>query len=72
MKRSAKNPKSVNAENGLTVRVMTYNIHSCVNAKREVHPEKIGDIIAGSNVDIVALQEVDAEKPILKDRNQAK
>lgn len=61
-----------NAEHGLIVRAMTYNIHGCVNADREVQPEKIAEIIAGLDVDIAALQEVDAEKPVHDNRNQAR
>jgi endonuclease/exonuclease/phosphatase family metal-dependent hydrolase len=51
---------------------MTYNIHSCVNANREIQPEKIAAIIDGLDVDIAALQEVDAEKPIQNNRSQAR
>lgn len=71
MTKPAKETRSQDADPTLIIRVMTYNIHGCVNANREVRPEKIADIIAGFNVDIAALQEVDAEKPIRQNRNQA-
>jgi endonuclease/exonuclease/phosphatase family metal-dependent hydrolase len=53
-------------------RVMTYNIHGCVDANGDVNPLKIINIIRELEVDIAALQEVDAENPIVKNRNQAK
>jgi endonuclease/exonuclease/phosphatase family metal-dependent hydrolase len=59
------------ADGKQVIRVMTYNIHSCVNYKREVNCERFAGIIAELQADIVALQEVDAEKPFGKSRNQA-
>ena len=50
---------------------MTYNIHGCVGADRVVNPGKIAAIIADLDVDIVALQEVDAGHPTREYRNQA-
>ncbi len=41
------------------IRVMTYNIHSCVNMDGRIFPERIARVIDGLNPDIVALQEVD-------------
>jgi endonuclease/exonuclease/phosphatase family metal-dependent hydrolase len=42
-----------------TFRVMTYNVHSCVGTDGKLDPGRIAAVIARSNVDIVALQEVD-------------
>ena len=56
----------------IVVRVMTYNIHGCVGADRDVNPDKIAAIIADLDVDIVALQEVDAGHPAREYRNQAR
>jgi endonuclease/exonuclease/phosphatase family metal-dependent hydrolase len=53
-------------------RVMSYNIHSCVNANRDVNPRSVAEIINTLNADIVALQEVDQHKPASRNRNQAK
>jgi len=53
-------------------RVVTYNIHGCVDANREVNPWKIVKIIRELDADIIALQEVDAEKPVSKNQNQAR
>jgi endonuclease/exonuclease/phosphatase family metal-dependent hydrolase len=52
----------------LVVRAMTYNIHGCVNTNREVNPQAVAHIIDALDVDIVALQEVDAEKSAQKDQ----
>jgi endonuclease/exonuclease/phosphatase family metal-dependent hydrolase len=53
------------------VRIATYNVRSCVDENRNVNPDMIAGIIEDLNADIVALQEVDAEKPLSRDRNQA-
>lgn len=53
-------------------RVMTYNIHGCVDANGDVNSPKFIKILRELDADIVALQEVDAEKPMGKNRNQAK
>jgi len=55
----------------ILLRVMTYNIHGCVGADRDVNPGKIAAIIADLDVDIVALQEVDGGHPTREYRNQA-
>lgn len=53
------------------IRVMTYNIRSCVDMHRNVNPEMIAGIIQEQNADIIALQEVDAQKPFGTNGNQA-
>ncbi len=45
-----------------TLRVMTYNIHSCVGMDGKTAPRRIAQVIAQQNPDIVALQEVDVGK----------
>jgi endonuclease/exonuclease/phosphatase family metal-dependent hydrolase len=55
----------------ILLRVMTYNIHGCVGADRIVNPDKVAAIIADLDVDIVALQEVDAGHPTREHRDQA-
>jgi len=57
----------------LRIRVMTYNIHSCVDQNRTVNFDKFIGIIEKCNADIIALQEVDAQKPFDQNwnRNQA-
>jgi endonuclease/exonuclease/phosphatase family metal-dependent hydrolase len=40
------------------VRVVTYNIHRCRGLDRRTRPERIADVLAGVDADIIALQEV--------------
>jgi endonuclease/exonuclease/phosphatase family metal-dependent hydrolase len=54
------------------IRVVTYNIHSCVDKDRNANPEVTGEIIRGLNADIVALQEVDAPTPLRSNLHQAR
>lgn len=42
-----------------TIRVMTYNIHSCVGLDGRVRPERVARVINHFDPDIVAVQEVD-------------
>lgn len=44
------------------LKVATYNIHSCIDTSRSLNMEKIADVIARMDADIVALQEVDVHK----------
>ena len=46
------------ADRGLTLRVMTYNLHSCKGRDGKIRPDRIADAIARVQPDIVALQEV--------------
>jgi len=64
--------KTVAAGDAFVLRAMTYNIHSCVNTYREVNPLTVAQIIGALDVDIVALQEVDAENNDGDNHNQAK
>jgi endonuclease/exonuclease/phosphatase family metal-dependent hydrolase len=42
-----------------TFRVMTYNVHSCVGTDGKLEPGRIAEVIARSEADVVALQELD-------------
>ena len=42
-----------------TLRIMTYNIHSCIGMDGKISPERIARVIARYSPDIVALQELD-------------
>lgn len=55
-----------------TLRVVSYNIHGCVDADRKVDPLRLAAILGKIDADVVALQEVDAEKPFSRNRNQAR
>jgi endonuclease/exonuclease/phosphatase family metal-dependent hydrolase len=41
------------------LKVLTYNVHSCIGTDRRVDPERIAEVIAQSGADIIALQELD-------------
>jgi endonuclease/exonuclease/phosphatase family metal-dependent hydrolase len=42
-----------------TVKILSYNIHSCRNMDRRYNPARTAKTIAGFHADIIALQEVD-------------
>ena len=46
-------------ESRRTLRVMTYNVHSCIGLDGKLSPHRIARVIARCNPDVVALQEVD-------------
>jgi len=41
------------------LKILTYNVHSCVGTDRQLDPRRIAEVIALSNADIIALQELD-------------
>lgn len=41
------------------IRIMTYNVHSCIGTDGKISPERIARVIARHEPDIVALQELD-------------
>ncbi len=41
------------------LRIITYNIHRCLGVDRRISPERISDVIAVHQPDVLALQEVD-------------
>jgi endonuclease/exonuclease/phosphatase family metal-dependent hydrolase len=45
------------------IRVMTYNLHSCLGIDGKVRPERIARVINDFDPDLVAVQEVDAHRP---------
>jgi endonuclease/exonuclease/phosphatase family metal-dependent hydrolase len=55
-----------------TLRVMTYNIHSCIGVDGKIRPERIISVIKSCGADIIALQEVDAGKARTRGHEQAK
>jgi len=55
----------------LPIRVMTYNIHSCVGIDGKVRPERIARVINHFDPDVVAVQEVDAHRPRSGSHDQA-
>jgi len=53
------------------LRVMTYNVHSCVGVDGKLASERIARVIARSNPDVVALQELDAGRKRTSGEDQA-
>ncbi len=45
-----------------TLRIMTYNIHSCIGMDGKISPERIARLIGQHDPDVVALQEVDVAR----------
>ena len=45
-----------------TLRVMTYNVHSCIGMDGKLSPERIARVIARCDADVVALQELDVRR----------
>lgn len=56
----------------ITFRLMTYNVHSCIGSDKKSSPERIAEVIADYQPDIVALQELDFELSRSKMLDQAK
>ena len=55
-------PRPVRSAGQQTLRIMSYNIHSCLGMDGVLAPERIARVIAQHHPDIVALQEVDVGK----------
>ncbi len=49
-------------KNGLTLRIMTYNVHFCINMDGKISPNRIAKVIAHYDPDIVCLQELDVDR----------
>jgi len=56
----------------MNLRVLTYNIHRAIGVDRRFRPERIAEIIAHHDCDIVLLQEVDVGVPRSRELNLAK
>jgi len=54
-----------------SLRVMTYNLHSCRGLDGKVRPERIARVINAFDPDLVAVQEVDAHRPSSGGQDQA-
>lgn len=53
------------------LRVMTYNVHRCLGMDGRISPHRIARVIARFNPDIVALQEIDNNRPRTENLDQA-
>lgn len=57
--------------NKLSLRIMTYNIHSCIGMDGKISPERIARVISRYHPDIVCLQELDVKKSRTNEIDQA-
>lgn len=55
-----------------TLRIMTYNVHSCRGMDGKLSPERIARVIARHDPDIIALQELDSGRARSQGMDQAK
>ena len=55
-----------------TIRVLTYNVHSCVGIDGKLSPRRIARVIARYRPDVVALQEVDVGRARTNHDDQAR
>lgn len=54
------------------LKVMTYNIHSCIGIDGKIRPERIISVIRSCRADVIALQEVDANRQRSRGHEQAR
>jgi endonuclease/exonuclease/phosphatase family metal-dependent hydrolase len=54
-----------------TLRLLTYNVHSCMGTDGTVSPHRIARVIERENPDIIALQEVDVHRERTQAEDQA-
>jgi endonuclease/exonuclease/phosphatase family metal-dependent hydrolase len=64
-------PEMLPTANSGEIRIMTYNIHSCVGIDSKVRPERVARVINHFDPDIVAVQEVDCHRPRSGGHDQA-
>ena len=55
----------------MKLRLMTYNVHRCVGTDRALDVERVAEVIAAENPDVVALQELDVLRRRTKTVDQA-
>jgi endonuclease/exonuclease/phosphatase family metal-dependent hydrolase len=67
-KAPARQPRTVTTD---TLRVMTYNVHSCIGMDGKLAPERIARVIARNAPDVVALQELDVGRARTESMDQA-
>lgn len=48
---------------GNTLRLVTYNVHSCIGTSGALNMEKVAEVIEATGAQVAALQEIDAGKP---------
>ena len=69
--RSNDNGKNNGTNKNSFIRVMTYNVHSCIGMDGRLSPRRIAKVIATYDPDIIALQELDAGRSRTEKIDQA-
>jgi endonuclease/exonuclease/phosphatase family metal-dependent hydrolase len=54
------------------VRLLTYNVHSCIGMDGRLSTRRVARVIAQSDADVVALQELDRHRPRTRRQDQAR
>lgn len=70
-KQAEQRPPATPSETQKSLRVMTYNVHSCVGMDGKLSPRRIARVIDLYKPDIVALQELDMHRPRTGGMDQA-
>ena len=71
-KRLPPDKRAVVSEGVRRLRVMTYNVHSCIGMDGRVSPSRIARVIRSFDPDIVALQEVESGRERSRGEDQAR
>jgi endonuclease/exonuclease/phosphatase family metal-dependent hydrolase len=53
------------------MRVLTYNVHSCIGTDTKLAPERIAGVIGRTDADVVCLQEIDLRRARTRGEDQA-
>lgn len=53
------------------MRVLTYNVHSCIGTDSKLAVERIANVIAKANADVICLQEIDLRRARTRHEDQA-
>jgi endonuclease/exonuclease/phosphatase family metal-dependent hydrolase len=56
------NEPAVNGKAVSTIRIVTYNVHKCRGMDRKVRPERIAEVLRELDADVIAFQEVIADR----------
>lgn len=57
------NENAASVRHKRSLRLLTYNVHRCLGTDDVLSPQRIADVIAACEPDIVALQELDVNRP---------
>jgi len=64
-------PQPIAKESQPSLRIMTYNVHSCIGMDGKLSPRRIARVIAQTKPDIIALQELDVGRSRTGGQDQA-